>query len=194
MQQKHSQGALKKVTIIGLIVLVVVGLGLGYYFNEKLSDLEEQNALLVNQTNQTSVSNGNGSGSSEISLSQPGDTTQERSATRTRSSNPDREIITGQAMQEAPGEDVLVECYVYGNLVEEVWLRYGNTLVPQSQTPREQEGLGEGEDDVYGSFVARIPATELEPGAIYTYRCHGTAGGETVQGGIASFTSRQQQQ
>jgi type II secretory pathway pseudopilin PulG len=186
---QQNSGVSVKVTIIIFIILIAAGLGVAYFFNQKLANLEEQNATLVSQTqaNQTREATGD----DDTPLSQPNTDGQ---STSPSANTPDRQIITGQARQEATGEDVLVECYVFGDSVDEVWLRYGNTLVPQEQTPRDADAIGETEADVYGSAVTSIPGSELEPGGIYTYRCYGTSNGETVKGGTASFTTLVQQQ
>ncbi len=189
-QQQHqpsqrNNGVSIKVTIIIFIILIAAGLGVGYYFNEKLADLEDQNATLVSQS-QVNQANEAVDGSSDTPLNQPIAGTEDSD---TRANTPDRQIITGQARQESPGGDVFVECYVFGDSVDEVWLRYGNTLVPQNQTSRDADAIGETEADVYASALTSIPGSELESGGIYTYRCYGTSSGETVQGGIASFTA-----
>lgn len=185
MEQRQQRNATaKKVTISVLVTLLVVGIGAAAYsFNGKLNDLEQQNAAL-NQAAGADTSERD----SSLNVGQPNDDNSSDPADAD-ASQADREIITGQARQEAPGEDVFVECYVFGDAVEEVWLRYGNTLAPQNQTARDRDAIGESEPDLYASAVTSIPGAELEPGGIYTYRCFGTANGETVRGGTASFTT-----
>lgn len=185
MEQRHSHNnVVKKITLSAVVILLLAGLGAAaYYFNDKLNNLEEQNAAL-NQAADTHTSERD----SNLSVSQAGDGSADESAD-SNASQADREIITGQARQEAAGEDVFVECYVFGDAVEEIWLRYGNTLAPQNQTARDRDAIGNSEPDLYASAITSIPGAELEPGGIYTYRCFGTANGETVRGGTASFTT-----
>lgn len=169
----------KAIMISVLVVLVILVLWGAWYLSDKLAQLESQNATLVEQTEQAALAN------SDLSLDTAGNTNSSRT-------NVNREIITGQAHQPSAGDDIRIGCYVFADSVQEIWVHYGNTLAPQEQTNREPVEL-ETEENVYSRATVTIPNPSIDPAKIYTYRCAGTASGKTVQGGITSFTSHQQQ-
>lgn len=169
--------------VVAVIVLVAGLVGGAWYVSGRLASLEQQNELLATQASTAQSSNDQSSSGTTL-----GSTSVDRSQSESTSPKVDREIITGQARQEAAGEDVRVNCYVYGDSVSDVWLQYGNTLVPQERTSREPVETGATEE-VYSPVTVTLPRSSIEPATIYSYRCAGLATSGTVQGGVASFTS-----
>lgn len=168
-----------------IVIVLVAGLvGGAWYVSGRLASLEQQNELLATQASTAQSSNDQSSGGTTL-----GSTSVNRSQSESTSPKVDREIITGQARQEAAGEDVRVNCYVYGDSVSDVWLQYGNTLVPQERTSREPVETGATEEEVYSPVTVTLPRSSIESATIYSYRCAGLATSGTVQGGVASFTS-----
>lgn len=173
--------------IILIIVVIVLGVGMvggAWYVSGRLALLEQQNELLANQSVSSNNSDSSTGGATLGAANSNIERSEESSAPRVS-----REIITGQARQEAAGEDVRVACYIYGDSVSDVWLQYGNTLVPQERTSREPVEADGLEEESYGMVTVTLPRSSIEPATIYSYRCAGLAGSGPVQGGIASFTS-----
>lgn len=174
-----------KIFLVVIVIILVIGLVGGvWYVSGRLALLEQQNELLATQASTAQASEDQSSAGATL-----GSTSVDKSQPESTSPKVDREIITGQARQESAGEDVRVNCYVYGDSVSDVWLQYGNTLVPQERTSREPVETEGAEEKVYSFVTVTLPRSSIEPATIYSYRCAGLATSGTVQGGIASFTS-----
>ena len=167
-----------------LVVLAIGGVGAGIYFwqQSNISEVEKQNVelqLLLDNLQVDRAENG-----SSLRVDQPTE-----SDNSTQTAQLDKELLTGQVRQEQAGVGVQVGCYVLAGTLTDLSVRYGNTLRPQNSTAKQTDGLGMGEEGVYGNYVVSIPADVVEDGAVYSYQCVGTAESGEVTGGVASFTS-----